>query len=474
MSKTANVAIDRPGLESPPNRFYRTVWRWHFYAGLFVIPFMLMLALTGIVYLFKPQLDAVMYRNLMFVQPTGTFLPYTQQVDAAKAAFPEATISKIIPSVNTNRSTEVEVKAGDRTLTVFVNPYTGQVLGDRDEVQNLQSIARKLHGELMIGKVGDYLIELAACWGLVLLITGLYLWWPRRGFSVWGTLLPRLSSRSRRIFWRDLHAVPGLYGSLLVGFLILTGLPWTGFWGDTFAQVWNQFPAQMWNDVPQSVRLTGSLNQNGQNVPWAVEQMPMPQSQIQSQPHDHSSMHSGGSDVPSGAVNLNSVIALAQSKGVVPGFNVTLPEGETGVYTVSGFPDNPAQEATMHIDQYSGKVLADVRWQQYGLVPKAVELGVAIHMGKYFGLANQLLMLFACLTVILLCVSGVVLWWKRRPVDRLGAPPLPEHVQQWRMPLAIVAVLGLAFPLVGLSLVVVLLLDYGILSRIPSFKRLIN
>jgi uncharacterized iron-regulated membrane protein len=50
--------------ESPANRFYRTVWRWHFYAGLFVIPFMLILAATGLIYLFKPQLDAAMYHNL--------------------------------------------------------------------------------------------------------------------------------------------------------------------------------------------------------------------------------------------------------------------------------------------------------------------------------------------------------------------------------------------------------------------------
>ncbi len=35
--------------------FYALAWRWHFYAGLFVAPFMILLALTGIVYLFKPQ-----------------------------------------------------------------------------------------------------------------------------------------------------------------------------------------------------------------------------------------------------------------------------------------------------------------------------------------------------------------------------------------------------------------------------------
>ena len=240
--------------ESPTDRFYRTIWRWHFYAGLFVIPFMLVLATTGIVYLFKPQLDSVMYHHQMFVQPAGVMSPYTHQLEAAHSVYPHAAISKFTPSVAANRSAEVEMITSDeQTLTVFVNPYTVQVLGERNEDHNLQANARRLHSELMIGRVGDYLIELAACWGLVLLITGLYLWAPRSGFTVWGTFLPRLGSQNKRIFWRDLHTVPGFYASLLIGFLILTGLPWTGFWGETFAQVWNRFPAQMWDDYTLQV-----------------------------------------------------------------------------------------------------------------------------------------------------------------------------------------------------------------------------
>ena len=47
--------------------FYNLAWRWHFYAGLFVIPFMILLSLTGIVYLFKPQLDQLMYPELLSV-----------------------------------------------------------------------------------------------------------------------------------------------------------------------------------------------------------------------------------------------------------------------------------------------------------------------------------------------------------------------------------------------------------------------
>jgi uncharacterized iron-regulated membrane protein len=481
MSESATAFNQTSMTESPSNRFYRTVWRWHFYAGLFVIPFMLILAMTGIIYLFKPQLDAAMYHNLMFVSPGTTTLPYTEQVQFAQKGYPDATVTQITPSVAPDRSTEVLLTTADqRNLMVFVNPYTGQVLGDRDEDNNLQAIARKIHGELLIGKMGDYLVELAACWGLVLLISGLYLWLPRHKFTLLGTLIPRLWSRNKRVFWRDLHAVPGFYGILLIGFLILTGLPWTGFWGDTFAQVWGRFPAQMWDNVPQSTVLTGSLNQRGQVVPWAVEQLPMPQSAVSG--HSNHSGHGEMSataqeDIASAtSVNLNSIIALAQGKGAPPGFNVTLPEGETGVYTVSAFPNDPTQEVTMHIDQYSGQVLADVRWKDYGLVPKAVEMGTAIHMGKYFGFTNQLLMLIAALLVMLLSITGAVMWWQRRPKESgwIGAPAMPPYVQNWRVPLAIVAVLGLAFPLVGFSLVIVLLLDYFVLSRIPALKRVFN
>jgi uncharacterized iron-regulated membrane protein len=278
------------------------------------------------------------------------------------------------------------------------------------------------------------------------------------------------------VVWRDLHAVSGFYGVLLIGFLILTGLPWTGFWGDTFARLSSYYPTHMWDDVPKSTVLTGSLNQQGnQVVPWAVEQLPMPQSS----PTEH---HAGPNEtaqagVLAGAgVNLDSMVALAQAQGAPPGFSVSFPEDKTGVYTVSAFPDDPTQEVTLHIDQYSGKVLADVRWHDYGLVPKAVEMGTSIHMGKYFGWGNQLLMLLAALIVILLSLSGAVMWWQRRPkgIGWISAPALPAHVQHWKVPLAIVAVLGVVFPLVGLSLVTVLLLDYFVLSRVPALKRVFS
>lgn len=458
-------------LGKPSHRLYRAFWRWHFYAGLLILPVMLILAITGSIYLFKPQLDGLMYRNLLTVPPSAASVAYAQQVEAVQQTYPQAIVTGIVPPIGPNRSTEIQISTADeRALTVFVDPHTGQILGDRNQDNNFQAIVLKLHGELMIGRWGDYIVELATCWGLILLITGLFLWWPRQRFSWIGTFVPRLWSQNKRIFWRDLHAVPGFYGLLVIGFLMLTGLPWTGFWGDTFANVWGRFPVAMWDDVPQSTVITGSLNQKGRHtVPWAVEQLPMPRSVVLVHTHGGSSPAE-----PQPAVDLDAIVSLAQAQGAPPGFSVTLPEGETGVYTVSAFPNDPTQEMTMHIDQYSGQVLADVRWQDYGWVPKAVETGISIHTGRYFGWANQLLMLLACLVLVLLCVSGAVMWWRRRPAGRLGAPAAPMEGDQWKVPAAIVAVLGLLFPLVGLSLIVVLALDYGVISRIPWLRRVLH
>jgi uncharacterized iron-regulated membrane protein len=474
-----NEATNQPAEHTRAAHFYRAVWRWHFYAGLFVIPFMLLLATTGMIYLFKPQLDALMYPQ--HVVPGGVALLPSQQLAAAQAAYPGGSVSTFKPAAAPDRSAEVVLTTADgRDVTAFINPYSGQVLGERDEYWNLQNIAMTLHGELMIGTYGDYLVELAACWALVLMVSGLYLWWPRKGFSLWGTLLPRLWTRNKRIFWRDLHSVPGFWGALIIIFMILTGLPWAGFWGTNFAQIWSRYPAQLWDDVPQSTQLTGSLNTtSNKTVPWAVEQLPLPQSTPGGGHGAQSEAAQGIRVTDEGVavgtpVNLDSIVALAEHKGLVPGFGVSLPADEYGVYTVSVFPNDARDQATLHIDQYSGNVLADIRFADYGLVPQMVETGIALHEGKMFGLPNQLLMLGACLIVILLTVSGAVMWWQRRPEGRLGAPPMPQNVPLWKGAVAIICVLGVLFPLVGISLVVVLLLDWLVIARIPVLKRALS
>jgi uncharacterized iron-regulated membrane protein len=474
---TNSINAEPPAGENntPLSYFYRVVWRWHFYAGLFVVPFMVMLALTGIIYLFKPQLDRLMYPDLMYVEPQSQPATAGAQVAAARQAYHGAQIISFRHSPSPDRSAEVKlITVAGKDLTVYVNPYTAGVLGQMDSLNNFQAIVVKLHGELMIGRPGDWMVELAACWGLVLLVSGLYLWFPRKGSRVWGVLLPRLNRKNGRVFWRDLHAVSGVYGALVIGFLILTGLPWAGLWGNKFVRILEWYPPQYYPDGQKSI-LTGGLNSTtDKTVPWAVEQMPMPQSSGAGG-HEHHSAPTApatsASAATKAAINIDSIVALAKEKGVREGFVVRLPRDSEGVYTISAPTDDPLRQATLHVDQYSGKVLADVRWHDYGLVPKATEMGIALHDGKYFGLGNQLLMLFAALVLIVLAVSGAVMWWRRRPAKTLGAPAMPENFPLWKGAVAVIVVMGLMFPMVGISLVLVLSFDYLVLSRVPRLKQ---
>ena len=93
----------------------------------------------------------------------------------------------------------------------------------------------RIHGTLLIGRWGDWLVELAASWTIVMILTGLYLWWPRP-LRLAGTLWPRLGLRGRPLL-RDIHRVAGFWIAGLVLVTLASGLPWAGVWGGAFARV---------------------------------------------------------------------------------------------------------------------------------------------------------------------------------------------------------------------------------------------
>ncbi len=450
------------------NKLYLTVWRWHFYSGLFVVPFMLMLAITGLVILFQPQLEEMQYRDRIFVTPQTQPLPVESQLVSVRKAFPNAEIGSVSPPAAADRSTQVNVTIKDgANLTVFVNPYSGTVIGQVQNDQRWGIVAEKIHGSFLLGDFGDRMIEIAAGLGILLFVTGLYMWWPRGKNGLYGTLIPRFGM-GKRIMWRDLHAVPGVWlGLALVAFLI-TGMAWTGFWGEQFVQAWNTFPAALWNDVPKSNKTHASMNTSGnKTVPWNLEQTPMPAS---------GSM-AGKDGIPAGVpVNYDSVIAYAKENNFGKSFRVNAPGDEKGVWTVTQSSmgrevTDARNDLTIHIDQYTGKVLASIGWNDYNLPAKAMAAGIGFHMGG-LGLWNIVLNTVFCLGVILISVSGVVMWWLRRPagVARVVAPPAPKNMPLWKGAVIVLVVLGVAFPLAGAAMLGAVLLDFLLLSRIKPLK----
>ncbi|WP_046174249.1 PepSY-associated TM helix domain-containing protein [Domibacillus indicus] len=419
-------------------RQYHWIWRWHFYAGVIFAPFLLILAVTGGIYLFKAEIEQALYKDLYEVAPGTKAMPASHLIAAVKEHYPHAVITRYRPPESADRSAEIGIVDHQVSKTIFMDPYTMQTIGSLNDADRVMDKLEKIHGELMAGTFGDRLVELAACWAVILIITGLYLWQPRQKKRIWGVVLPRFSRGSRTLI-RDLHAVPAAWISAGMFFLIMTGLPWSGFWG---TQVQNAatnsgegYPPSIWvGDAPLSTLKTEEVA----DVGWAAENLPVPQS-IQS------------AYIP---ISIDDVTAIINERGIQPGYNLYIPQHQTGVYTVSAFPAKAQEEVTMHIDQYTGAVLADYRYDDYGPAGKAIALGITLHKGSQFGILNKCLGLAVCLGMVLVIGSGLLLWRKRK--HRLPARP-DARVKKgiW----LIITALGLFFPLAGASMLLVLLID---------------
>ena len=457
---------------TPPTlgQFHMLAWRWHFYAGLYVVPFLTMLAVTGLVMVFFTGFQHRLGLNID-VQPQASTAPVGTMAQAVLAQRPGAQLKEVVAPKSETRPAWFVVTVDGRDEAVAVNPYTGELLRNVDKERTVFAWAEKIHGTLLLGDLGDRLIEIAAGLGIVLIVTGAYMAWPRGGQGWARVLMPDLSARGRSA-WKSLHVSVAFWVGLVLAFFLLTGLAWAGIWGGHFVQPWGSFPAAKWDDVPRSDATHAALATPGlKEVPWGLEQTPMPAS----------GSSAGRPGIPAGQpVNLDTVDAYARSIGFGGQFHIAVPQDDTGVYSISadsmsGDLSDPTGDRFVHLDQYTGRVLAEAAFADYSPMAKLMAVGIALHQGD-MGLVSAWANVVFCLAVVFLCVSGIVMWWKRRPANagRLVAPRAPADAALWKTGAVVMLVVALAFPLSGAVLVAVLLLDGLLISRIPALKQRLN
>ncbi|PKH07259.1 hypothetical protein CXF93_14610 [Moritella sp. Urea-trap-13] len=466
------------------HRYFLT-WRWHFYAGLFVVPFMLMLSLTGLVMLFDDEIEFSRYQSVLEVVPQNSAVAVSAQMDNVLLAYPDAKITQFVPAPSSDLANRFSITLDSgKTVFVTVNQYSGDIIGSIDRSDSWYQLANDIHGTLLLGDWGDYLIEIAASLGVILLVTGVYLWIPRDNASKAGFLKIR-TTNGPRILMRDLHANIGGLLSLVLLFFFISGLAWASVWGGKFVQAWSSFPAEKWDDVPLSSQNHASMNHGSEEeMPWNLEQTLMPES------HDHAAMLAAMSVTENSQdgeaaddANMNmaakwgvdDVLAQAKTLGFSQ-FKVNFPRTDTGVYTLaentmSGDITDPRLDRTTHIDQYSGRVLADVTWNEYNPMAKFMAAGIALHQGDV-SVLNKIVNVLFCLAFIFIAISGGVMWWIRRPTGKkvLGAPPRFEHEGVWKVGLVTMIALSFMLPMAGGTIALVLLVDWLVINRVSKVK----
>lgn len=181
------------------------VWRVHFFAGLVVLPVLAWLAITGALYLYKPEIDHWLYRDWIVLDqprmgPSKSLAELTQDVTFQTGG----RVLSIASGANDRESLRFTVDTGQERLLAFVDPRDGVVLGTTVDGGAMETV-KTLHSLIITGPIGNAVTEIVAGWAIVLVITGVWLWWPRGN-------APALALRGpprRRRFWRDLHASTG-------------------------------------------------------------------------------------------------------------------------------------------------------------------------------------------------------------------------------------------------------------------------
>jgi len=337
-------------------------------AGLFLI----ILGGTGCIMAFESELDRLFNPGLFHATPGTTPLPVAAIQAALARAYPKDRFNYI--AIPTGPDETYAVQAHGQQI--FVNAYTGEVVGTRQLPTVLNQI-HTLHLSLFMGRNGGLVMGIASLMLVLLIATGLILWWPGKRIAI------NLHAPPARVI-SDSHHSAGIVAAAFLLVLAVTGAAIT--WGDAWA--------------PWAHRVLGS-------TPPARD---LP------------------SQVLPGAQAISAEQALAVARRELPGaipFALSLPATAGSYHIALRFPEDltPGGRSWVNVDQYSGATLSVTSSREAVAVTGLVTLNRAVHTGDVFGLPSKLVASLASLVLVLQTLSGWYMWWRKRQARRASAAP---------------------------------------------------
>lgn len=436
--------------------------RLHFYAAVLVGPFVLVAALSGVLYAASPTLEQVVHQRELHttIVPGATEIPLSEQIQASRVVIGDAPVLAVRPATEPGGTTRVMVADPQARESfrraVFIDPVTAEVRGDLPVYGGTGSLPVRtwidqLHRNLHLGETGRLYSELAASWLWIIALAGVVLWLtgPRRPRRT------RTRPQWARARFVSAHRTIGLV--ILLGALMLsaTGLTWSRLAGENVTQ-WRS--ALGWTTPKLATALAGGA------APEAVEHHPGAGS---------STAESGTGQNAMELNRIDHVAALAYTEDLMDTvqIEITPPTGVGQAWSVAEIGSSwPTQNDAVAVDPNRHAVTDTLRFGSFPLPAKLATWGIDLHMGLLFGVWNQLALGMLGLGLVAGVVTGFTMWWMRRPtrgsswaMGRAPAPALIGNSPTLVVAVAVIAVgVGLALPLVGIPLLGFLLLDVAL------------
>ena len=362
--------------------------KMHLYISFALGGFLVLAGLTGSLLVYGDELDQWLNSGIMQVTASQQRRPLIELIAAANLVSPikSPPTSIVLPKepedaliVRYQMRMQGNMTGHNHHIhEVMVNPFTGQVLGDRDRNSALIPFILQLHYKLLADDTGKMIMGITALFSLILTITGIYLWWPKLSKIKQAFLIKKNASFTRFNF--DLHKTVGIYTAVVLFAVALSGVYFN--LPQIFKPVVNYFSPLV--ELPKKIK---SQTTSGEPVP------------------------------------LETVIANVQT--TLPGVQVqriTLPDGADGSFMVSARQTDEIRSkgsTTIWLDQYSGKILLVRDPKQFAAGNAFINLQLPLHNGEILGQAGRILVLITGFAPLFLMITGVIHWLKKRKANKI-------------------------------------------------------
>jgi uncharacterized iron-regulated membrane protein len=348
----------------------------HLWVGLVSGLIIFIICITAAIWSFSPEIeDLASYRHVI---PKDIPLLSVSSLKAiADKQLPDKKLNSLIIFDDRKKSAIAEFYGGSYYYAAYIDPYTGKVLKLRDEGHTFFRYVILGHYSLWLGNFGKQIVRWTTLLFLIMLISGIIVWWPRNKAARKQRFKIKLGTSPKRLNY-DLHNVLGFYASWIILFAVLTAVVWTF----DFARDAEYF--------------AGST---GKTFPGYHDVI------VKKQIEDKS--------IISKIDSLYALQAASHKKNYM--ITISFPADDSSVYTISVYPHKQIYDYdAYHYDQYTFKEVPVTFGGKYADAnngEKIVRMNYDIHIGNIIGLPGRIAMFFAVLVCASLPITGFYIWW---------------------------------------------------------------
>lgn len=414
------------------------LWEWHYWAGFISLPFMCILAISGFIYLFYQPLEKEAQQQVLPHSKSTKQFTYQQQLELSQKVDPE--INTLILPEKENQLTVFQSGMHAGKKQVWVDPYQNKITAQHATRAGKMYSIRQLHGSLWLGKFGNLLVECIASWMLVLIFTGLYLYFPKLDRIKYLFRYDKSRSKPKRM--KNLHSIFGTLFSGVFLLILLGAFPWTTTSGWVYKKIQKATDSGMpkaWY-FPTDVSVVGKSSRFSYLKEAYKENIDL---------------------------TLDQQFSFAKKLGLEG--TVYLSIGKPYGFSVwNKVPTHLEAMKRIHFDK-KGNLLQELQWKDVGGMMRFRLWVMAFHQGE-LGRGNWYLVAVTCFILLLVSVTAALSLWFKTKFKRPTVPiayfnTLPKHTKS--ILITSVLLMGLILPLFLLSCL--FLLGFKILFKYLHF-----